>query len=205
MSMLGASPDLTPLRNTIFQKTAQGQAEVERRASRDLGPRARALLVMVDGRTRSDALLSRLGNLGIKEDAFEALLSRRLIEPADMVLPGVASSEPASAEPASSDAVSPVQAFSIAPLDLTGPSRGDDKRALDPMARKRELRAFLTQSIRELLGVRGCFLQLAVAKAEALDDFRALRDRYLTAVKDVKGKAVARAMRDRIDELLLLG
>ena len=72
-----------------------------------------------------------------------------------------------------------------------------------PLAtRKQELYDFFTQTIRELLGLRGYLLQLTVERADTLDDYRDIRDRFLVALEKAKGPEIARALRERIDRML---
>ena len=45
-------------------------------------------------------------------------------------------------------------------------------------------------------------LTLAVEKADSLDDYRAIRDRFIAALEKSKGPEIARAMSERIGTLL---
>lgn len=73
---------------------------------------------------------------------------------------------------------------------------------LPDAARVQELYAFFCATVRDLLGLRGTLLQLAVERADTLDDYRALRERYLGAVRKAKGEVVAQALAARLDALL---
>jgi hypothetical protein len=170
--------DQVVLRQTVFQKTQEGHEEVRRRGSKDLPPRARALLVIIDGKTSGEVLLEQLTGLGVRAETFHVLLSRQLIETAEVAGPG---------EPSESGGDAPEKIEEYVP---------------DLIDRKRELHAFLAQTISDLLGVRGCFLQLAAQKADSLDDFRALRDRCVAAVTRARGSEVAEAMCACINEML---
>jgi hypothetical protein len=63
--------------STIYRKTAEGQAEVETRA-RNLPPRMRSALIMVDGK-RTDDELRRLV-LQKPDETLQALAEQGLIE-----------------------------------------------------------------------------------------------------------------------------
>lgn len=68
----------------IYRKTAQGLEEIERR-SRNLPPRLRSALIMVDGK-RDDADLRKLVP-GQADEALQALLDQGLIEVAAATAP----------------------------------------------------------------------------------------------------------------------
>ena len=81
------SPDLT------YRKTAAGQAELMQRQA-GLGPRERALLVMVNGQEPVQRLVDRLGEAVL--DTLALLRQRGLIEPVVAERPARASAPPPS-------------------------------------------------------------------------------------------------------------
>jgi hypothetical protein len=68
--------------------------------------------------------------------------------------------------------------------------------------RKKELYEFFTHTIRELLGLRGYLLQLSVERADSLDDYRVIGQKFLAALERSKGAEISRAMREHVDRLL---
>lgn len=62
-----------------FEKTDAGRQEIASRAG-TLDRRARAILIMVDGRTGAEDLLARANQLGLKSDAVLALQQAGLIQ-----------------------------------------------------------------------------------------------------------------------------
>lgn len=85
------SADLT------YRKTAAGQAELTQRQA-GLGPRERALLVMVNGQETAQRLVERLGASVL--DTLAMLRQRGLIEPVSAERPARTAPSPASAQPA---------------------------------------------------------------------------------------------------------
>jgi hypothetical protein len=65
----------------VFQKTAKGEEDITRR-SHGLAPRARSLLIMVNGKTTGEELRKRGEALGGGIDLFALLVEGGFIEPA---------------------------------------------------------------------------------------------------------------------------
>ena len=100
----------------LFHKTPKGEEEIVRRCHR-LAPRARSLLIMVNGKTTGDELESRGIALGGGSDLFRVLLDGGFIEPL-AALEGTTVSMPAAAEfgPAHADAVKFASRFIVEAL-----------------------------------------------------------------------------------------
>ncbi len=156
---------------TIFDKTDKGREEIATRKYH-LAARLRTLLVMVDGKQSTDALLKKVAGIGLNEGSLIALLANGYIQ-GRAVNPTAARVRPA--------------AKSILPEGQT---------------QYEAILHFYTKTIKSTIGLRGYRLQLKVEKAASIDDFRALRRPYLEAVFKVKGDEMARNMRRRLDRLL---
>ena len=165
-------------KDTIFAKTEAGYAEFQHRSNGAMPSRVRWALVMIDGKTTVGTLLERLGSIDVDLYSFANLAELGLIAPRQI--------DPAAARLAAEGAAASAEAGMQA----------------DANEKRRELYDFFTGTIRDVLGVRGLFLQLAVERAATLDDFRVLRDRYLTAAMKSKGSAITDALRTRLDDLL---
>lgn len=68
----------------LFQKTPKGEEEISRRCH-GLAPRARSLLIMVNGKVTGEELKKRSDSLGGGNDLFQVLFDGGFIEP--MVAP----------------------------------------------------------------------------------------------------------------------
>jgi hypothetical protein len=82
------------------------------------------------------------------------------------------------------------------------PGAAGSQGAVDLASRKKELYEFFTHTIRELLGLRGYLMQLSVERADSLEDYREIGQKFLAALERSKGPEIARAMRERVERLL---
>ncbi len=116
--------------------------------------------------------------------------------------PMEASPAPSSQGPAAVGRASGAPDTESRPAGTTAPRERAPITQVPPEIRKQELYEFFTQTIRELLGLRGYLLQLTVERADSIEDFREIRDRFLIALEKSKGPEIARALRERIDRML---
>lgn len=181
------------MRERIYFKTATGAQEIQARQMR-LHPRLRSLLVLIDGKHRAGELLDTLHAVGVTEAHFAELAELNLID--IFGSGGVAGNEAESPWATPSDDTP------------TEPAAGDvqtDAAAEDADAgtlQRRELYRFFNDHIRETLGLRGFMLQLQVEKAESVQDYQAIRDQFVTAVRKAKGETVATELQAELDQLL---
>jgi hypothetical protein len=156
----------------IYRKTAEGQHEIETRA-RQLGPRLRSALILVDGK-RTDEELRKLIALQADE-ALQALLDHKLIEamPAPQGRPAL---RPAPAASAGTDAAPPATS---APAEA-GPARDF------PTLRKDAVRA-----VNDLLGPMGEMIALKLEQSKSADDLRTTLERAVTVIGNARGGAAA--------------
>lgn len=141
----------------IYAKTAAGQNEIETRARR-LPPRARSLLILVDGK-RSDADLAQL--VPNSDETLAQLLEAGLVE-AVAGSPAPAAAAPAPAAPPAAPAV-------------------------DMLALRREA----VRAITDLLGPAGDAITLKLEKATDPTEIRALLEKSVTYIANVRGGGAA--------------
>lgn len=178
--------------NHILDKTDKGREEIATRKYQ-LAPRLRTLLLLVDGKQRTDALLAKVVGLGLSEENIAALIENGFIQIS--ASPTAAELAPASSAPAAE----PVQPESESKTPVPQGILADGETQFSALYH------FYTETIKSTIGLRGYGLQLKVERANSIDDFRELRRPYLEAVLKAKGKEMARSLRDRLDQLLYLG
>lgn len=171
----------------IYDKTDKGREEISTRKYQ-LPSRLRTLLVMVDGKQTVPDLLKKVAGLGLDAKSIQDLLDQGLIGPLAI---------PSPAEPLVPDipVASPAQTIGTDAI----PAELDDAK------RFQLLYNFFNETIKSAIGLRGYALQLKVERATSLEDFRQLRQPYLEAVLKIKGREMARSLRDRLDQLLYAG
>jgi hypothetical protein len=165
----------------IFDKTDKGREEIATR-KHHLAPRLRSLLVLVDGKHRTEDLLRKVAGLGLNEQALAELRENAFIEAID-TLPAAATA--------------PTGPGAAAAQPVPG-----DSLAEEGESQFQTLYNFFTETIRSTLGLRGYALQLKVERCTSIDDFRALRQTYLDAVLKAKGNEMMLSLRERLDQLL---
>lgn len=164
------------MRNIVYEKTDTGKQEVTVRGS--LSQRLRTLLVMIDGVQPAGRFLDSLKNLGVTEESFKELRTLDLIHEV-----GTAAAPPAP---------TPSVVAPAPPLPLSEKQH----------ERLHELHAFFNTTVRETFGLRGFAMQLKVERAITLDDFRALREPFIDAVRKSKGDQVANQFAAKLAALL---
>ena len=178
--------------NHILDKTDKGREEIATRKYQ-LAPRLRTLLLLADGKQRTETLLAKVIGLGLSEENIKELIANGFIQV--IADPSVVDAAPASSAPAVEAA--PPEAANQAPASQGILAEGETQFSA--------LYHFYTETIKSTIGLRGYGLQLKVERASNIDDFRDLRRPYLEAVLKAKGKEMARSLRDRLDQLLYLG
>lgn len=171
----------------IYDKTDKGREEIATRKYQ-LPSRLRTLLVMVDGKQTVPDLLKKVGGLGLDAQSIQELLDQELIGALVLTAP---------AEPSETG------------IQLASPEQAIDADAIpvefDEARRFQLLYNFFNETIKSAIGLRGYALQLKVERAANLEDFKQLRQPYLEAVLKIKGREMARSLRDRLDQLLYAG
>jgi NaMN:DMB phosphoribosyltransferase len=172
--------------NSIFDKTDKGREEIATRKYH-LATRLRTLLLLIDGKHRTEDLLIKLTGMGLTEESLTELLNDGFIQ---AVATAPAAARPQAAPP-------PVAAQ---------PAVSSGARVLpDGQTQFEAIYHFYTETIKSTIGLRGYGLQLKVEKAGTIEELRELRRPYLEAVLKAKGNEMARGLRLRLDELLYYG
>jgi hypothetical protein len=138
---------------TTYAKTAAGQNEIETRARR-LPPRARSLLIMVDGK-RSDAELAQL--VPQSDEALAQLLEAGLIQ-AVVAPPAPAAAAPRAPAPAPAPAVDMLtlrREAVRAITELLGPAGDAMTMKLEKANDAESIRAQLEKAVTYIAAVRG--------------------------------------------------
>ncbi len=86
--------------NLVFQKTAKGREEIEKRTLR-VDAKRRTLLILVDGRASASVLAEKTAQMGDAFELLQSLWSQGLVEPTGAAagLSAAAAPAPAAAPP----------------------------------------------------------------------------------------------------------
>ncbi|AGW90594.1 hypothetical protein N234_11180 [Ralstonia pickettii DTP0602] len=189
----------------IYRKTEAGQDEIKTRA-RKLDHKLRALLLMVNGERRGQALLAQVAGMGVGPDAMDELLLQGLVEtvpePAQVAPAAMHAPPRTAASPADTNLFS-VYAMRHAPADEATGSADEQQSA--PAHSASEIDAFqriyhfYTDVIGQHLGLRGYMLQVKVEKATDLPALLALREPLHAALLKAKGEITAHAITGQLD------
>lgn len=171
------------MRDVVYVKTDAGKHELSQRGK--VPQRLRTLLVMIDGQRPAGAFVDSMKGLGVTEESFVELEKLGLIAPAGKAVAATTAPPTSPVAPA-------------APAATTAPALG----TAESRDQVRELHAFFNETLRDALGLRGFTFQLKVERANTVEDFRALRDPYIEAVRKNKGDVIANAFATRLDSLL---
>ncbi|SPR96630.1 hypothetical protein [Cupriavidus taiwanensis] len=190
----------------IYRKTEAGQDEIRSRA-RKLDHKLRALLLMINGERREQALLAQVAGMGIGPEAMATLLAQGLVEavaePAQP--PASAPQAPARVAPPAADTnLFSVYAMRHAPVaEVAAPPHASAAAAHSPAEIQAYQRVyhFYTDVIGQHLGLRGYMLQVKVEKAADLPALMALREPLHAALLKARGDITARAIMAQLDQL----
>ncbi len=173
---------------SIFDKTIKGREEIATR-KHQLPSRLRALLLLFDGKRTTEEVLQKVTGIGLTEQNIQELLQCGFIQHGDNI--STAASLPPSSEPVA------VAAFAHHPAPTIEPVRLADGETL-----LQALYNFYTETIRSAIGLRGYALQIKVERARSIEDFRNMRQDYLSAVEKAQGAEAARNLDSRLQQLL---
>ncbi|MFZ6862741.1 hypothetical protein ACO0K7_08910 [Undibacterium sp. Ji67W] len=151
---------------------------------------------MIDGKKSAADLLKKLTAIGLDENSIQELIDLEMIAPAVALANApeiVDSDSPAMAEPKTT-----INEENKVGVVLSSANAGDQTEAEQFQA----IYNFFNETIKSALGFRGFTLQLKVERAKNIDDFKNLRHAYLEAILKIKGREIARSLRDRLDVLL---
>ncbi|CAM3128648.1 hypothetical protein [Cupriavidus taiwanensis] len=190
----------------IYRKTDAGHDEIRSRA-RKLDHKLRALLLMVNGERREQALLAQVAGMGLGPEAMAALLAQGLVEAvAEPAAPPAAPpQEPVrGGTPAADTNLFSVYAMRHAPLaEVAAPPHASAATAHSPaeVQAYQRLYHFYTDVIGQHLGLRGYMLQVKVEKASDLPALMALREPLHAALLKARGDLTARAIMAQLDQV----
>jgi hypothetical protein len=156
----------------IYRKTASGQAEVSSKAHA-LPPRARSLLIMVDGQRDAQVLRGMLGPA--VDEGLELLLREGLIEKS-----GSAAASPA--PPAS--VAAPAPAAPSAPAALPAMSFEETRRAA-------------ARAVTEAMGPMADSVAMRIERAKTPAELQAALQLAANAIADISSRSRAEAFRQR--------
>lgn len=190
----------------IYRKTDAGHDEIRSRA-RKLDHKLRALLLMVNGERREQALLAQVAGMGLGPEAMAALLAQGLVEAvAEPAAPPAAPpQEPVrGGTPAADTNLFSVYAMRHAPVaEVAAPPHASAPTAHSPaeVQAYQRLYHFYTDVIGQHLGLRGYMLQVKVEKASDLPALMALREPLHAALLKARGDLTARAIMAQLDQV----
>ncbi|MBC3879978.1 hypothetical protein H8K35_06425 [Undibacterium sp. LX40W] len=207
-----------------YDKTGKGREEIATRKYQ-LPTRLRSLLVLVDGRQSDDDLLQKMAALGLNELSLQKLEVEGYIKKinGDEVIDSenFTASEQLNPPREQENQETPMIDSTFGPMGdleesqtIFEASEGDDAwnanldailAAADDEDEDRESRVdmmkrYLSDLIKENLGIKGFFLQRRLLKAMSLEDIHAFRQDYVSAILHAKGKDKAIALRDQFDQ-----
>ncbi|AMR78456.1 hypothetical protein [Cupriavidus nantongensis] len=190
----------------IYRKTEAGQDEIRSRA-RKLDHKLRALLLMVNGERREQALLAQVAGMGIGPEAMATLLAQGLVEAvAEPAQPSAAAPQELAhvAPPAADTNLFSVYAMRHAPVaEAAAPPHTSAAGVHSPaeVQAYQRLYHFYTDVIGQHLGLRGYMLQVKVEKAGDLPALMALREPLHAALLKARGEITARAITAQLDQV----
>ena len=172
--------------STLYRRTAKGQAEFSQR-SRELLPRLRSTLILVDGKRDVQAISSVL--LQAPEQTLAALTALQ----AQGFVEAVASSVQAAAAQAVQPAPQPItRPAPLAPAATPAPT-GFDFKTLQRAA---------VQALNQALGPAGETLAIRMERTSTLDELRPLLNTASQLISTARGPAAAASFVAKLQSLM---
>lgn len=197
--------------NDCYIKTDIGRLELRTRML-GLSSRLRALLVMIDGQQQVADYLKKLAGTGMTAEAFVELRAMGLIEPVSPAdIPAATTTAPIVQATLGryTDAVQSTlqqdtedNSEELSTEEEEGEAMSEDPSFMLKHQRLHQIHEFYNNTIRDHIGLRGFMLQVDVEHASTLEDYRALRERYITALNKSSAPAVAQVLIEQLDRLL---
>ncbi|MFZ6817800.1 hypothetical protein [Undibacterium sp. Ji22W] len=209
---------------TIYDKTDKGREEIATRKWH-LASRMRSLLVLIDGKKTDADIVQKIGGLGLNLQSLQELQDDGFIQRVsvesdqvntvldmqsnDLDLTVSIESTQSHLEGntlGSIDALEESQTI-FEPSESQDPAWSQDLDALlakydndNTESRVDMMKRYLSELIKENLGLKGFFLQRKLQKAHNLLDIHTFRQPYISAILHSKGKDKAIELRDQFDE-----
>ena len=156
-----------------YAKTEKGTEEIRSRG-KNLRGRLRTMLILIDPTKTADELREQGVRVGAPEDFLETLIGEGYIAPLTLAAPASAATD------------APV------PTSVTS----------DELARFREAKTFMNETVVAALGIRAFMFTLRLERCSARADLGQLVPDYERALRKGVSEPEARAMADRLRELL---
>jgi DNA-binding transcriptional MocR family regulator len=176
--------------STLYRRTPKGQAEFGQR-SRELLPRLRSTLILVDGKRDVLAISAVLLQAGdVTQAALSALHEQGFIEPA----PGAPVAAAATPPPANAPITRP------APLPAAGaPAQSAAPASAAPFV---ALQRAAVQALNEALGPAAQTLAIRMERCRSLEELRPLLDTATQLVGTARGSTAAASFAARLQGLV---
>jgi hypothetical protein len=163
--------------STIYTKSPAGQREITSR-SNAVSPRARMLLILIDGKRTDTELAALVPDFAAGADA---LLKAGFIVATDSIAPPAASARTASAAAPAARAAPPAAAVA-APARTPSPGAPKDFATL---------RRDAARAVNDLLGPEGDAFAMRVERAAELEVLQVALERCIAYIATTRGKRVA--------------
>lgn len=199
----------------IYDKTDKGREEIATRKWQ-LPSRMRSLLVLIDGKKSDADIVQKIGGLGLTLQSLEELQENEFIQrvsvdaipaPDDLDLTQEAANVTLESNTLGSiDALEESQTIFEPSPDQDDAWNVDLDRLLDEEDEEEKesrvdmMKRYLSENIKENLGIKGFFLQRKLQKTQTLDELHVFRQAYVSAILHSKGKDKAIELRDEFDQ-----
>ena len=159
---------------TRYAKTQAGVDEISQRRT-NLRGKLRTMLILIDPTKTADELREQGMRVGAPEDFVETLIGEGYIAPLTLAAPGAATTGDATVPPSVTS---------------------------DELARFREAKTFMNETVVAALGIRAFMFTLRLERCSARADLGQLVPNYERALRKGVSEPEARAMADRLREML---
>jgi hypothetical protein len=170
---------------TVYRKTAKGNEEIKAKRG-GLDRKLRPLLILVDGRRDSDAIVALAAGIGVQASALKQLEADGYIEPVRVKSEAKAAAAVAGRGPATLSS-------GVPPNTLSAPTTG----TLEPARPRTNLERFtdgaqyMNEAVTEALGVRALFFVLKIEKCSNRTDLIQLLPDFEKAIAKKHGPQYA--------------
>ncbi len=199
----------------IYDKTDKGREEIATRKWQ-LPSRMRSLLVLIDGKKTDAEIVQKIGGLGLNLQSLQELQDKEFIQRVsvdaapdqdDLDLTQEANNVTLDSNTLGSiDALEEAQTIFEPSADQDDAWNVDLDRLLDDEDEEEKesrvdiMKRYLSESIKENLGLKGFFLQRKLQKMKSLDELHVFRQAYVAAILHARGKDKAIELRDAFDQ-----
>jgi hypothetical protein len=199
---LSKESQATMLSSLVPVKTPQGQAELSQR-SRQLGPRQRTLLLLVDGRRRAGELMQMAAAAGVPPDGLDELVALGMITAGDTAAAPVPGDDDGQATPPDS-LLPPLRSLlpDSAPGELEEPPPPAAADVADPQLEA--AREMLVRALRNEAPVSGALTLMKVRRAETREELEGLVDEVEQRIRKPRRQLIVAQLIRQVRHLLTL-